>query len=228
MLDVVIEILLCAIIVLGFIIGMKRGFINLAAKPLKTIAAVVVAFCYCSVIASSVVTPWIEAPIASYIKDFMYENCASLTSENVNEELPTLIKIAAATFGIDISEVAGNATVSVIDAVVENLTAPVVSIISNIISFVGLFIVSVIIFGIVLWLLNVIFSRGIFGLFNKLIGTIFGTAFSVLAAWGIAVIIEIVFRSPIFAENELIAAFEGGYVYKFFNTYNPIELLLSF
>ena len=228
MLDIVIELLLCAIILVGFVIGLKRGFINLAAKPIKTVAALLVAFGYCTVIASSIVTPWIEAPIANYIKNFLYENCASLTAENVNEELPTLIKIAAATVGIDINEVADNASVGVIDAIVENLASPVVSIISNIISFVGIFIIAVIVFGVILWLLNIVFSRGVFGFFNKFVGIVFGTALSVLIAWALAVIIEIVFHSPMLAENELIANFQGGYIYKFFNTYNPIELLLSF
>lgn len=226
--DIIIDLILCAIIAIGIVFGIKRGFIKLTAKPVKFVCALIIAFSFCSGFASAFVTPMIEAPISNYVRDFLYENCSALTSENIGEELPTLIKIAAATFGVDVNEVASNAGGEIVEAIVLNLTGPVVSVISTVLSFVGLYIISKILLNIAFWLLNLLFSGGVFGLLNKILGCVFGTALSVLLAWGIAVVLEIVFHLPVFEGNEMIASFEGGYVYKFFNTYNPIELLLSF
>ena len=227
MLEIIIDIILCAIIVFGIVFGLKRGFILMAVRPVKSVAAFAIAIALCGAVASAIVTPIIEAPISNYVRDFLYENCSALTAENVNEELPTLIKIAAAVFGIDIGEIATDGA-SVVDAIVENLTAPVISVISSIIAFIALFIVAKILLGIAIWLVSLIFSKGVFGLLNKVLGCVFGALASVLASWCLAVVLELVFHLPVFEGNELISAFEGGFVYKFFNTYNPIELLLSF
>lgn len=228
MLEIIIDVILCALIVFGVVFGVKKGFINLAARPVKAVAAIVIAFSCCSALATSVVTPMIDAPITNYVKDFLYDNCSSLTAENINEELPTLIKIAAAVFGINVTDVAGNATTSVVDAVVENLTGPVINVISIIIAFVALYIFSKIVLNIAFWLIDLIFKRGVFGALNRILGLVFGAAVSILASWALAAILSVIFHLPIFEGNELIANFEGGFVYKFFNTYNPIELLLSF
>lgn len=227
-LDVIIDIILVAIVLIGAIVGIKKGFIAMAAKPVKFVAAIALAFAVCSGVAETFVTPLIEEPITNYISEFLHENCANVTADNAAEELPTLLKISAAVFNIDVNDVAAGAGGDIIDAIVENFTDPVINIISVIISFIAVYILASIVFSILLAVINALFSRGIFGVFNKALGFVFTGAVAFIASWGLAVLFAFVIHLPMFEGVEALADFNGGFIYNFFNTYNPIELLLSF
>lgn len=225
--QIVIEILLWSIIILGTIMCTKAGFVEIIAKPVKFIAALVLAFTLCSAVAESIISPMIQEPITNYISEFMYENCSTITAENATEELPTLLKIAAAIFNIDITEVAASGT-DIVENIIESLTVPVISVISVVLAFIAVYVVSKLALTLVIWLINALCSGGLIGAVNRLLGLVFGVVLSVAVAWALAVILELVFHLPAFESSEAIANFEGGFLYTFFNTYNPIELLLSF
>ena len=226
-LNIILNILLSVILIFGVIIGIKKGFISLAAKPVKFVASLIIAFSLCSVFASAVVYPIIEAPITNYVKDFLYANCQGLTAANASEEIPTILKISAAISGIDVAEITGNAT-NVLDAIVENLTSPVISVVSVIIAFVLLYLVSKILLTVALWFFNIVFGSGVFGFLNKLLGTVVGFCFAVIIAWAFVSVFEYAIHLPMFEGNGALSEFEGTFLYGFLNTYSPIELLLSF
>ena len=228
LLKVILEIVLCAIVLIGTILGIKRGFVSIAAKPVKIIASLAIAYSLFTAISVAVVLPMIEAPVTSYISEFLYENCSTITAENVNEELPTILKMAAGLANIDVETVANDAGNAVVEAIVAKLTAPVLDVISGLISFVLVYFAASIVLSIALWFINLLFQSGVLGALNKTLGFVFGTALGLIISWALAVIVELVFHLPAFESNEVIANFEGGWIYTFFNTYNPIELLLSF
>ncbi len=225
--NIIIDLILCVIIAAALAIGLKVGFVKIAAKPVKFVLALVIAFSVCSTVADMLIVPAIEQPVASYVSDFLYENCAGLTAENAGEELPTLLKIAAAIFGIDIAETASGAS-SVVDSIAESLTSPVVDVISIVASFFLCYFVVKILFGLAFMIINKIFEIGVFSIFNKALGLLLSGALGVVLAWAVAVVLEFVFKLPVLESNPTIASFEGGFIYRFFNTYNPMELLLSF
>ena len=224
---IVIEILLCAIVIAGAVLGVKKGFVSIMAKPIKVIASLILSFVVCQGVADALVIPVIEGPITNYITEFLYTNCSGLTPENVAEELPTLLKISAAIFNVDINSMAAESG-DLLNNIVSKLTMPVIEVVSVIFAFV----ISLIIFRILMWVLfgiiDFAFKGGIFGVLNKTLGLVFGTTLSFVAAWAVAILLEFIFHAPIFEANELISNFEGGFFYNFFNTYSPIELLLSF
>ena len=226
-LNVTVNIIIAAMFVVGVVIGLKRGFISLAARPVKFFLAIAIAFSFASSFGAAVVSPIIEAPITNYIKDFLYTNCEGLTASNATEELPTLLKISAGIFSIDIGEVANSAT-NVLDSIVESLTAPVISVISVIIAFILLYFVSKLLLSFALWFINLVFQSGVFGFLNKLLGTVFGLCLAIIAAWAFVAVFEYAVHLPVFASNPAVAEFEGTFLYGFFNSYSPIELLLSF
>ena len=76
--------------------------------------------------------------------------------------------------------------------------------------------------------MNAIFDTGFIGIFNKILGFVFSTAFSVIIAWGLTVLFTYVINLPAVATAEWAQNFEGGFVYKLFNNLNPVDLLLSF
>lgn len=227
-LNVIIDLVLCAIIVLGAIVGVVRGFIRIAAKPVKFIAAIVIAFSLCNPVAEKIVSPIIDSSVTNYISDFLDERVDELTPENVDEELPTILKVAASLFDIDIEAKIEEGTGEAVDDIVSTLASPVVRIISIGIAFIGLYFLSKLALALALFLIDLVFKNGLFGTLNKILGFIFSTVISIAAAWAVAVLISFVFNLPAFASNEAINEFTGGFFFRFFNTYNPVELLLSF
>ena len=227
-LDVVIDILLVAIILWGAVTGIKKGFVKIAAKPVKFVASIALAVVICVGVADTIITPIIKEPIANYVSEFIYDNCQNVTAENAANELPTLLKISAAIFNINVTDITEGAGNAVLDAIVENLTAPVINIVSVIIAFVLVYILASIAFSLFIALINVIFSNGILGVFNRILGFFFTGAVALIASWALAAFFEFFIHLPMFEDITLFADFNGGIVYSFFNTYSPIELLLSF
>ena len=224
----IIEIIIIAIFSVFAIIGLKCGFVKLAAKPVKFLLAIVLAFSLSSVVSEQVVTPIIEEPLTNYVSDFLYSNCEDLTGENLSEELPTLLKIAAVFANMDIEDGSLTTGEEVIEGIVESLIDPVIDMVSVIIAFIAVYFLSKIALWIIFGLINSLFKKGIFGVLNRILGFVFSGFVGVVAAWGFAVITELVIHVPALVDTPLIASFEGGFLYNFFNTYNPMELLLSF
>lgn len=227
-LNVIIDLILCAIIVIGAIFGIARGFIKLAAKPVKFIAAIVIAFSLCNPVAEKVISPIIEESVTNYITNYLDEKVEELTPDNVEEELPTVLKMAAGIFGVDVKEVVEEGTGAVVETIVDKLAGPVVNILSVIIGFIALYILSKFLLTLLIFLIDLMFREGVFGVLNKALGFIFSTIISVAAAWALAVLLSFIINLPAFQTSEAIQEFTGGFFYNFFNTYNPIELLLSF
>ena len=221
--SIFVEILLWVILVIGIALGIKSGFIRMAAKPTKLILSLVLAFSLCTSVANGIVAPIIEQPITNYIYEFLVENCPEINIDNVAQELPTILKMAAGMYGIDIEEiVAQNAGRDIIAEITATLAEPVISIFALIISFVLLYVISKLLITLALSLIDLIFSNGVFGALNKTLGGISGAIISFAVAWAVAVFIEFLYHiNGAGLDNP-------GILYTFFNTYSPIELLLSF
>lgn len=228
MLQVIVDLVLVAVVLVGIILGWRRGFVGIVARPVKFAASLGIAFGFSGAFSNAVVLPLIEAPATNYVKEFLYRNCSGITAQTAADELPTVMKIAAAMFDIDISHVAENASGTVIDAIADKLTLPVISTVSVVISFIALLIIANIALALALALIKALFKKGILGVFNKMLGIVFGLAFFFIISWGLAVIFELVINMPSVSTAKWASEFEGGFVYKFLNEYNPIELLLSF
>ena len=228
-LEIVIDLILAAVIAAGIFLGYKKGFTKILARPVKLIASLAIAFSACAGFADAIIAPMIGAPIRGYVANFLYDNCAALTPENISEELPTLLKIAAAAFGIDVEALASGAAVNaLLDEIIANLTTPVINVISIALSFVAVYLLSRLGFAIAFFVIDIVFGGGVLGAINKVLGVIFSTAFAFIVAWALAVVLDLIFNLPAFADNEFIRGFDGGILYSFFNNYNPMELLLSF
>ncbi len=221
--SVFVEIVLWVILVAGVALGVRAGFIRMAAKPVKLILSLVLAFTLCASVAEGIVTPIIEKPITNYIYEFLVKNCPEINVENVAEELPTVLKMAAGMYGIDVEEiVASNAGLDIIAEITTVLADPVISIFAMIISFVILYFVSTLLITLILSIVDLIFSNGVFDALNRTLGGVSGAIISFAVAWALSVFIE--FLCHINGGGLK----DPGLLYTFFNTYSPIELLLSF
>ena len=229
MLNIIVDVAILLIILIGLILGIKRGFVKTVAKPVKVVLALVIAISFSSSIAESFVEPRIREPISNQMEEYVLENCDDINSENINEELPTVLKIAASLFEIDIDEIAGEEDGdTIVERIIKSLISPTIHVISLIITFIILYFLSGIALSIALWILNSMVDNGVIGVFNRILGAVFSTALAFVIAWAAASLFTYVINLPSISVHEWASDFEGGFIYKFFNTLNPIELLLSF
>lgn len=230
-LNIILNVLIIAILLFGIYFGFRRGFVRLAAKPVKVFAAIAITISCCASFGEAVVKPVIDEPITGYVSEYLYENCEGLNESNVSSELPTVLKMAAGIAGVDVEEVAKGAEDSghaVIDAIAQTLADPVINIIAVAIAAVMLYFISKLLIAILFRIIDRCLKGGVVGAVNKLIGTLCGFLFSAIIIWSLVAILELVFHSPLCAENPYFAEFDGSFVYGFFKNYSPIELLLSF
>ncbi|MBQ7333427.1 MAG: CvpA family protein [Clostridia bacterium] len=229
MLNIIVDCILVLIIAIGLFLGIKRGFVKTIAKPVKIILTFVIAFSFASPLSKTFVEPRMREPIANQMEEYILENCEGISAENINEELPTVLKIGASLFDIDINELAsGEESASIVNKITESLISPAIHVVSTIITFIILLLVSGIALSIIIWILNSIVDVGVVGVFNRILGAIFSTAFAFIIAWGLTSVFTYVINLPSVAASEWASGFKGGFVYKLFNSINPIELLLSF
>lgn len=227
--DIVLDLVLIAILLIGAFVGYKIGFIKTVCRPLRGLLALVLAFFTASPIGNAIVKPLISTPIVNQLSAFLNERCGELTVENAAERLPTLIKMAMGICGLDINEIvasAGGETVA--ESIVLAVSDAFVGIVATIIAFIVLLFVFKMLMGLLISIVNGILDRGIVGLVNKILGCVVTFIFAFFVCWAISAIFESVIHLPVFVDSGWTDEFNGGFIYKFFKLINPIELLLSF
>ena len=225
---VIFEILILGILVGGSYAGIRFGFIQIAAKPIKFVASLIFAFSLCSVIGKGIISPMIQAPITNYIKDFMYDHCSNLNPDNVLSEIPTLLKLAGAVSDKDFSAFEGLTTDEIIGNVISGFTVPFANIVSIIVAFVILFFVGKLLIMLGIFAVNRFCEGGILAKVNKTMGFVLAGFLSILAAWAFVSVMEFFFHLPLFDQSAVVQNFNGGLLYRLFNSISPIEILLSF
>lgn len=227
--SIIFDLILTGILAAGIIIGIKNGFISTVARPVKFVAAIALAISLASVVGSAVIEPIIGPAISNKLSGVLIEKYSDITAETANESLPTLIKLAAGMCSVDITEVASTADgVSVIEAIVDSVTSPVVEIVATITGFILVYFVSKILLSILVSFINTMFNNGIVGTANKVLGAVFTFLLAFIVAWAFTAVSEFIFNIPIIAKAKLVENFNGGILYRFFRSFTPLDLLLSF
>lgn len=224
----IIDIAFVIIMIIGIVIGIKKGFISTVAKPVKFALAVYLAFTFCANLATAVIQPLIAEPVTNQLSSYLTEKFASVTAETV-DTLPTLVKLAAGLCGVDIEAVANETGEgSVIAAIVGEITAPFAQIVCTAVAFILIFFAAKLVLSVVFAIINKIVDNGFIGVANRIVGCVFTTALAFLVCWGIASIFELVIHLPVFEGQAWVNEFTGGFIYKFLKSISPIDLLLSF
>lgn len=227
--NVIFDIILVGILLVGGFIGYKNGFIDTVAKPVKFVLAIALAFSLAGTVGNYIVEPIIGPAISHKLSDILLEKYSEITAANANESLPTLIKFAASMCGVNIESVAsGTDNASIIQAVVDAVTAPVVDIMGTIFGFVITYFVSKILLNIAMIFVNSIVNRGLVGAVNKTLGCVFTLFLAFVVVWAVTSVSEFILNIPVIASAEWVENFSGGPVYKFFRSFTPLDLLLSF
>ena len=226
MLAFIIDLILIAILLIGIIIGLKRGFIASISKHLRRIFALVIAFGCASVLGAALIQPIISEPVTSRITEILYENCPDITADTASEELPLVLRIVAVMSGVDIG--ASTEGVSdVVAAAVDALSSPVIQAISTVISFVLLFILSNLLLRFLFYLIDRFSQDGLLGFVNKALGCFLHLLLCFAIDWVLVSIFAFLIDSAMLSTTEWAINFNGGFIYRLFNELNPLELLLK-
>ncbi len=223
--SIVFDILLMLIVLTGILLGIKRGFVKTVAKPVRFFASLITAFYLSSPISVRFIEPLLKAPLANQIKTYLYNHCPNITPETASEELPSALKFAATSLGVDVSSLPSENTIS---AIVDALANPVVHFISVIITFIALYFIAKLVYTLLISLLSTFFDKGFLTVPNKVLGSVFNALAAVVIAWFVAIAFDFVIHLPALSGITWLSGFEGGFVYNLLNRLNPMDILLGF
>ena len=226
-LNLLIDLILVLILVIGSYYGYTRGLFRMLARPMRFALCLAVAFWLCRPIGEAIISPLIEVPIESYISDFVYDKLLGLDPEQAIDEIPTLLKISAAAFNIGLdptAETIGDAT----EKIIASLSLSLVKLISTAIAFLGLLLLSRLVSKLLVELLDYVVNFGLLGSINRILGVLLSCVFGFLIAWLIVGGLDFLFHSSLFAGASEVENFEGGPIYTLFLRFSLIRLLFSF
>ena len=227
--NVLFDIVLVVTLLSGAFMGYKNGFVVTVARPVKFVLAFVLAFALAKTVGTYIVEPIIGPAISHKFSAVLIEKYSDITAANVDRSLPTLVKMAAGLCGVDVQNIASTADgVSVIESVANAVTAPVIDIISVVLGFVIAYYSSKILLKFVLMFINTVINNGIAGKVNRTLGCVFSLFLAFVVGWVFTSVCEFIFNIPAIASTDAISAFSGGPIYRFFRTFTPLDLLLSF
>lgn len=214
---IVIDLLLLGVLVACFVVGYRRGFIEVIAKLVKFLGSFFFAFKFAKNASISIFQPMLQKPITKSFSEFLTEKCGELTPTNLEEELPFALRMIAKLFDLDLDAIASSAAANVADELALTFTEPVVAFVSVIISFFAVLLVSFAVLSVVLFIINKIFSVGALGILNQIVGAVMMTSLAVI---GCSLVVSLIswIAGPEFAF--------GGPLFRFFNTYSPLDALL--
>ncbi len=233
MVNIIFDIIIVAIIVLGTIIGAKRGFFKAVLRTFTGLITVIVAY-------------FATEPLSKFINDrFIYHNLEGKISNAVNSHLtnadiyldpavladavPDSLGVIASLAGYDIKELAISASEkgqNIIATFIENASSVISGIISSLIAFVVLLVGVYVVLRVLACVLDLIFSSiPVLKKINRTLGMIFGFLCSLINSW-IFVIASYSIINLIRASSPgFLADFsrDATYLYKFFTNFNPIS-----
>lgn len=221
----IVDLILLIILSIGLIVGYKRGFIKSISVPVRRILAFVIAFGSAGAFGSLVISPFISEPITENIRAIIYENCPDIAASTALSELPLILRIAASLSGVDLSALS-NGQDCVAETVISALAGPIIGLISTVLSFIILLIVSLLVIKFLFFLLDSYSREGIIGAINKIAGSAVNLLLAVAVDWILVSVFAFIINSQLMSSVEWASSFYGGFIYRFFDDFNPLELIL--
>ena len=217
------DLVLVLILIGGSYYGYKRGLIRLLARPLRPYLSLLVAFNYCRPLGSFAITPIIENPISELIKKYLYERFAVTYLKEGTEEIPTALRLALTGLG---AELLGEAHTleDALEIIRLTLSDMLVDLLSTVIAFLLIYIITKLAISLLVNLIDSLADKCLLGAVNRFLGIVVSFALSFIAARLVAFGIYHLIN----AEVINAPSFDGGPLFRFFISFSPLGLLLSF
>lgn len=187
--NIVLDLIVIAIIVVFAIISAKRGFVRVAVEVVGFVAAVMISLSLSATLADFTYNKAIEPSIISSVGE-VAENTTVDTAENAWESLPDFIKNNAERFGINkeditqnISSNLGQNTTEIVTDISQNTIKPVAVSVLRTLYEVILMLVLLVIVKFLAKFINKLFSFSLVGKLNKILGGTLGLVKGLIIAW---------------------------------------------
>ena len=218
-LSIIVDLFLVGLVAAGIVVGIVRGFLKSVMKPVR-IAASLGLSAICSEFVSKVITvPIIQAPLNNKIQSYILE---FVNEKYPEKDFPTLVKLAAALADVDLSDP------TLVNELVDKVTAPIVDIIALAITFGILFLIFVLIIRLGCWMLESVIKDTELNKINKAAGAVLNGILGFVIGWVFVIVFDLFVHLPMFEAGWLGTEFKGGWIYRLLLNFSPIELLLSF
>ncbi len=224
--NVLIDLILILILVIGSYYGYTRGLFLMLARPMRFVICYAFALSLCRPVGACLIEPMIYTPINDYLREILYDKFAA-SAPDTNQGIPTVLKLLGALLGMGIDEEAltvdGN-----VEVILNSFTAPLVGALAIAIAFIVLMILARLLFGFVIEGINGIMHIGLLGWLNRFLGVAMSSILAALVAWCVAVSFDFIIRTDLIKEQFDLCGFDGGPIYNFLVEFSPIRLILSF
>ncbi len=199
--NLVLDILVVAIILICVLISAKKGFVRTLISAVGFVVAIILAVTLSGPIASSIsseyVRPAIEEKTASILADTA-GNSLNEAADTIWDQLPSFVVGAAASAGVteeslgqSILESTANTAQGLATDITDKLFMPVVeNLLKGIATFV-LFLILMIVVSLLSRILNKLFSGKVFGKFNRALGGVLGAVKGLVFAVVFCVLISV-------------------------------------
>ena len=226
-LNILIDLALVAIVLCGFYYGYDNGLVRMILKPVGRLLCVALSILLCHSFGCLLILPVIDKPIEGYVREFLLDRLGRLSIDEAEKNIPTLLRVAAATSGI-ITDVEPATVGEMIDLMSEHLAYPVAEIIATVMSFFILLVITRTLVSGISLVLEVILDIDALNMLDRVLGVASAGIFALLLAWGFSIGLDMLVHTDALSVVRDKYGFYGGPIYQLFVSLSPIELLLSF
>ena len=216
MINIIVDIVLVLLLLLGGFIGYKKGLIRSLRRPIRLFGGIILSFSLCNTVSVGIIEPIVKEPIATKVQEYVFEHFMN------GGEYPTIVRISAAIMDVDLSNTES------VEQIINSVLDPTVHFISVIIAFVLIYILSKLLLSLVVSLLALVFDKTILSVPNKIVGCIFCAFATFVFIWMGVSATDFIVKLPMFEGTSFAANFTGGPIFNFFLSFSPLDLLLSF
>ncbi len=196
---------LLLVLLIGVIIGCRRGFIKSAVRLIGCLLALVLAFCLSSPLSEWIFDGFFRAGLEQSVSQQLTDAAVSSTQaletqiDGVLETLPALVRNALASYGVGTSEQIGDileahgsqSTAAIAETLVSYVIRPVCVLLMQILCFIVLFLVLTIAIRLLGRLLDRMFNLPLIRHVNRLLGGVIGLIEGVLASLVLIAVLQI-------------------------------------
>ena len=224
-LNIVSDLLIILVVLIPIIIGIKRGFVDMALRFGKSIIAFAAATAFAKPLGiwvKDLIHPTVHEKMLAF---FEGESAELLNATSLIENVPEGIRSALTVTGFDVNQMATDAVSQgelMVEEFAKNLSVSASGALGYAIAYVGIFVLTLLLIAVLRPVLNFIVNRlPVINKFNRILGAAMGALLGLLFAWILAHLL--VWVLGIMAHNN----WTDTYLLSFFHTVNPLQWIFS-
>lgn len=221
--DLLLDVIIVVILVGVSFCGYKKGIFRLLVSIFKGLICFFASLILCNNVADFIVEPMIGNAVKAYLLEYIEEKTI-YTSTDYLFRMPTLLKVATAVFGIEQERVMVNLTIA---ELVDIFSEPLITVLSRVVAFLVLYVVIRYVIKLIVHLADIIFSQGILGKLNRLLGLLLSMCVAFIFALTFTSLLDFVLHLNFLSEVGTVKNFDGGLLYRFFNSFSLMKLIFS-